>query len=483
MKTNALTIVLGLFCVTSVSAQNDIDALRYSQLTFGGTARFSSMAGSMGAIGGDISTLSFNPAGIAVFRTTEFTVTSSLSSQKSASTYNGLESGDGKLNFNLSNIGLIASWNVKENNNSGWTSFNFGFGYSRINNFNNRNSVQAANTKSSLLDTYVNNANGHASGDFDQFSTDLAWQTYLFNPLDTSGNLQYNHVIKNYGQLQKKSFESGGYMGETVLSFGGNYKEKVLVGATLGFVKLRYNEESTYEEVDDQDTIQNFKSFSYSQDLTSKGSGINFKFGFIVKPSDWLRIGAAIHTPTIINTKDTYSSSMKSDLETIKYDTVSPKGVFDYSVITPLRAIGSLGFIINKIGLLNIDYEFVDYSGAQLNSSPNVFVDVNKTIRSKYTPAQNIRIGGEVRIDPLVFRAGFALYGSPFRAGENINSDRKSYTAGIGFRENNYFIDFAYIYTKQNSFSYLYDPAGLELNSIETNNRNSSFMLTFGIKF
>ena len=173
MKTNALTIVLGLFCVTSVSAQNDIDALRYSQLTFGGTARFSSMAGSMGAIGGDISTLSFNPAGIAVFRTTEFTVTSSLFSQKSASTYNGLESGDGKLNFNLSNIGLIASWNVKENNNSGWTSFNFGFGYSRINNFNNRNSVQAANTKSSLLDTYVNNANGHASGDFDQFSTDL----------------------------------------------------------------------------------------------------------------------------------------------------------------------------------------------------------------------------------------------------------------------------------------------------------------------
>ncbi|MDO9185962.1 MAG: outer membrane protein transport protein [Bacteroidia bacterium] len=482
MKKYTLILGVGLFYAFSTAAQNDIDAMRYSQLTFGGTARFASMAGSMGALGGDISTLSFNPAGIAVFRKTELTITPSIYSQHSSSSYNTSESGDGKLNFNLGNIGLVTSWNTRENNRSGWESFNFGFGYNRTNNFHSRTSVQGSNKTSSLLDTYVANANGHSSDDFDRFSTDLAWQTYLLNP-DTSVNLQYNHVIKRYGQLQRKSVESKGSMGETVLSFGGNYKGKVLVGGTVGFVNARYVEESVYEEIDDQDTIQNFKSFTYSQDLNTKGNGVNFKLGFIVKPTDWFRVGAAIHTPTVLGLKDEYSSAMRSDLESVKYDTVSPKGSFDYSVTTPFRVMGSIGFIINKNALLNVDYEHVDYTYAQLYSSPNVFADVNKTIRSKYTSAQNIRVGGEIRFDPLSFRAGYALYGSPFKTGDNKNANRTSYTAGIGFRENNYFIDFAYVFTKYSETSYLYDPTGLDLSSVKNDYRNSSFMLTFGVKF
>lgn len=482
MKKHTLIVGIGLVYAFSTTAQNDIDAMRYSQITFGGTARFASMAGSMGALGGDISTLSFNPAGIAVFRKTELTITPSIYSQHSSSSYNNTEAGDGKLNFNLGNIGLVASWNTRENNHTGWESFNLGFGYNRTNNFHSRISIQGSNTASSLLDTYVTNANGHSPSDFDGFSTDLAWQTYLINP-DTSVNLQYNHVIKNYGQLQRKSLESKGSMGETVLSFGGNYKNKVLVGGTVGFVNTKYIEESVYEEIDEKDTLANFKSFTYSQDLTTKGNGVNFKIGFIVKPNDWFRIGAAIHTPTVIGLKDEYNSSMKSDLETVKYDTVSPKGSFDYSVTTPFRAIGSIGFIINKNALLNVDYEHVDYTYAQLSSSPNAFADVNKTIRSKYTSTQNIRVGGEIRFDPLSFRAGYALYGSPFRTGDNKNAKRTSYTAGIGFRENNYFIDFAYVFTKSIEYNYLYDPTGLNLNSVKNDYRNSSFMLTFGLRF
>ena len=38
---------------------------------YGGTARFMSMGGAFTALGGDISTLSQNPAGIGVFRTSE----------------------------------------------------------------------------------------------------------------------------------------------------------------------------------------------------------------------------------------------------------------------------------------------------------------------------------------------------------------------------------------------------------------------------
>ncbi len=101
MKTRIILLVIGLFPSFASIAQNDIDAMRYSQLTFGGTARFASMAGSMGALGGDISTLSFNPAGIAIFRKTELSITPSIFSQTTSSTYNSNNEVDRKLNFNL----------------------------------------------------------------------------------------------------------------------------------------------------------------------------------------------------------------------------------------------------------------------------------------------------------------------------------------------------------------------------------------------
>jgi hypothetical protein len=246
MKKYTLIIGMGLLCTFSAKAQNDIDAMRYSQLTFGGTARFASMAGSMGALGGDISTLSFNPAGIAVFRKTEISITPSLFSQTTSSTYNGNNSSDYKLNFNLGNIGIVtASIIDQKKNTSGWQSVNFGFGYNRTNNFHNRISIEGDSKKSSLLDTYVANAYGQPSSNFDQFSTNLAWQTYLINPADTSGSYVYNHVIPNYGEHQKKSTTTSGSMGETVISFGGNYKDKLLIGATVGIVNEKYVEETT----------------------------------------------------------------------------------------------------------------------------------------------------------------------------------------------------------------------------------------------
>lgn len=478
-----ILLPLALLCAIPLTAQNDIDAMRYSQTTFGGTARFSSMAGSMGALGGDISTLSFNPAGIAVFRKTELTITPAIFSEKTSSTYNGTNAGDRKLNFNLGNIGLVASFHLKDSNKSGWESLNFGIGYNRLANFNTRALVQGNNNSSSLLDTYTANANGHPDSDFDGFSTNLAWETYLINPDTAAGTNVYNHVITEYGQMQRKSIESKGTLGETVISFGGNYKGKVLIGATVGFVNARYSEETVYEEMDENDSVPNFQSFTFNQNLSSKGSGINFKLGVIVKATDWLRVGAAVHTPTgLYDFKDSYNSSMSSDLENgVGYEAQSPDGRFNYAITTPFRAIGSLGFIISKIGLLNVDYEYVDYSYAQLSSSPNVFADVNNTIRSKYTSASNIRVGGEVRMDPICFRLGYALYGSPFKDGENAGADRSSYCAGLGFRDNNYFIDFGYVMTKYTEYNFLYDPSLVE--PVKNDYTTSSFMLTLGVRF
>ncbi|MDQ3047253.1 MAG: outer membrane protein transport protein [Bacteroidota bacterium] len=481
MKKQLFIISAGFLCAFSAFSQNEIDAMRYSQLTFGGTARFASMAGSMGALGGDISTLSYNPAGIGIFRKTELSITPSIFSQTTSSTYNSVNGSDRKLNFNLGNIGLVATFKMKDTL-SGWQNLNFGFGYNRSSNFHNRQVIQGYNKTSSLLDTYVAEANGNNPNDFDDFGTGMAWYTYLINP-DSSGTNMYNHVITNYGQLQKKTIETSGSMGETVLSFGGNYTNKLFLGATLGIVSARYSEDAVYEEVDEKDTISDFNRFTYTESLESSGRGFNLKLGAIVKPTDWLRVGAAIHTPTTLSMKDNYSSSLTSSFDDgASYDTVSPQGAFNYRVTTPFRAIGSVGFVIKKLALINAEYEYVDYSYAQLHSTPNVFSEVNAGIRKNYTSTGNIRLGAEVRLDPISLRAGYALYGSPFRVGDNKTANRSSYTAGIGFRDRNFFIDFAYVLTKYTEYSYLYDPEILK-STVQNDYKNSSFMLTMGVRF
>lgn len=486
MQKRILITGIGLLSMCSSYAQNDIDAMRYSQITFGGTARFASMAGSMGALGGDISTLSFNPAGIAIFKKTELSISTAVFSQTTNSVYNANSSSDSKLNFNLGNIGFVASINlINEKNTTGWENLNFGFGYNRTNNFHNRMDIQGDNKSSSILDVFVANADGNTENNFDGFSTGLAWQAFLINPIVNDTNY-YNHVVPNYGIKQRKLVETTGSMGETVISFGGNYKSKLYLGGTIGIVRTRYNEETTFEEIDEKDTIANFKKFTYGQNLATSGNGVNLKLGAIIRPNDWFRIGVAVHTPTTISLNDKYSSYMTSDLDGgITYDSIdSPDGEFNYRITTPFKAIGSVGFVIKKIGILNIDYEYLDYSTAQLHpqqSEPNVFSDVNTLIRSKYTNTGNLRVGGEVRLDPIAIRVGYALYGSPFKNNENKNASRSSYTAGIGYRHDNYFIDFAYVLTKYDEFNYLYDSPNATI--VENSYKNSSFMLSLGLRF
>ena len=69
-----LTFIMGMVC-TVLSAQTINDVLRYGQENIQGTARYQAMSGAFGALGGDLSALSSNPAGSAVFNNSLMTVT------------------------------------------------------------------------------------------------------------------------------------------------------------------------------------------------------------------------------------------------------------------------------------------------------------------------------------------------------------------------------------------------------------------------
>src|ERR1035437_8662519 len=108
-----LIAITAIVLPVAVIAQSAVDAIRYSAIYFGGTARYSSMGGAFGAIGADFSTLSTNPAGLGVYRKNEFTFTPSFYTGKTSSTFDGKTSDVQKYNFNLGNLGMV--WAMKTN--------------------------------------------------------------------------------------------------------------------------------------------------------------------------------------------------------------------------------------------------------------------------------------------------------------------------------------------------------------------------------
>ena len=75
MKSKIILGMLAGVCASAVSAQNQYGALNFLGNDINGTARFVGMGGAMSALGADLSTISTNPAGIALFRGNDFAAT------------------------------------------------------------------------------------------------------------------------------------------------------------------------------------------------------------------------------------------------------------------------------------------------------------------------------------------------------------------------------------------------------------------------
>lgn len=472
----------GVFLSVLLFSQNEVDALRYSQIKYAGTARSAAMSGAFGALGGDFSVLSINPAGIAIYRKSEFTFTPGFFIQNSNSDFKGNSLYDNKTNVNFSNAGLILSYYEPDSKNA-WKGVTFGFGYNRLNNFNSSISMTGKNSQSSLLDVYLNDAinSGGDTSLMSPFGTQLALNTGAVF-YDSATATYYHHLQGIYGEEQSKSITTGGSMGETVFTLGGNYDDKLYMGMTVGIPHIHYSEETNYTEKADS-AYNTFKSFELNQSLKTTGVGFNIKFGMIYRPTDWIRIGGAFHSPTYFSMHDEYSSNMVTHFSNPNYyypTAYSPAGSYDYSLVTPMRAIGSLGFVIQKKGLVGIDYEYTDYSSASLSSSKYKFLNENKAIRAKYVEGNIIRLGTEWRLAPMSIRAGAAYYTSPFRGETNIGT-RMDYSAGIGFRDENFFLDFAYVYSQYSEKYFFYDPS--LISASENTLHSSSVLMTLGFKF
>ena len=482
MKKFTLATILILVTASMGFSQSETDALRYSQLMYGGTARFAAMGGSFGALGGDFSSLNINPAGIAVYRGSEVTITPALNFSRIETAYFNTPDEDTKYNFNLGNFGAVITFptnNAEEK--SGWQFVNIGFGINRHNNFNDRWIARGFNPDNSLMTSFLEQAIREGSlSNLDEFSTGLAWDTWLLGKDEDTGFF----VDMPGGMVeQHRETNASGSINEFLLSLGANYGDRLYLGATFGFPTVSYKEENIFREDDIGGLSEDFNQLTYNNSFETSGTGFNFKLGAIFRATDVVRLGAAFHTPTFYELRDKYRASLRSDMNFDDYNDFarSPEGRFDYEVETPMKAIGSLGLVFGGIGMVNIDYEYIDYSTARLRSSEYLFTEENSIIRNTLTQQHNIRVGGEVRLDPVIFRAGYAYHSSPYVSEVN-DGQRNLVSAGFGIREGNYFIDFAYTYMfySEDYILYTVDGGG---PIVSRDFSNSMFRATLGWRF
>ncbi len=485
MKTKLFIMAIFISIGLAINAQNQEDALRYSRMSLTGTARYLGLGGALGAVGADFSSLSTNPAGIGLFRKSEYNITPAFALAKTETTYLGQVSEDNKYNLNLANLGVVYVKDLTAGTNApGWKIVQFGIGMNRLNNFNNRILLQGHNKKHSLLTGYAHQADGSLPKNLDQFTTKLAYDTDLLWVFD-SVRYYYDADVYRGGVLQQKSITTSGAINEMVFGISSNYNDRLFVGASIGWPFVRYNYKSVYSEKDNADTISYFKSFDRNEEINTKGIGLNMKLGAILRANDWLRLGLAYHSPTFYtNLRDDWKYSMKSNFDNGKsYTATAPDGKFEYELTTPMKVIASAMVQFGKMGFVSAEYEFIDYSEAKLNSGSYKFFDENTEIREKYTATNNLRLGAEVRLSEIYFRGGYAMMGNPYKTEVN-EGQINQLSVGMGIREKDFFVDFGYRVSLTNEDYYLYYvPKGFTTPIANNKFSNKNFMITFGWRY
>jgi len=505
MKPKYLLTVALIVGVTSLGfAQYSQDALRYSTFQTGSTSRIKAVGNAGTAIGGDLSNVGGNPAGLGFFTRSEFSFTPEFDGSKVNSAYFGQNASSSKSTLNLNNAAVVfySKLNTPKgtDKNKGWLSINFGIGYNRTNNYYENIQYGGTNTKNSITDYYANDANINSSLNtstgvrttFANSLGDWAFNQNLIDQYSSSNNLFQSNAthtaINPSGFSQGSNAIRSGGESELNLSMGANYSNQFYLGFGIGITNLRYNTTNSFTEkgiasvfINSTTNANETYNNVYSQDQETKGSGFNAKIGFIYKPVEAIRFGAVITSPTWYNIDDNYNESMSTNLNGNNLIKNGPVNYpFTYNLQTPLKVAGGLAIFIKQYGFITGDVEYLDYSTAKINTTYSGQSADNNDIRTLYQSAVNAHAGAEIRVTPNFFlRGGYGVQGNPMvNNGSNINTT----SGGIGFRNSQFYLDITYSHIAGSQTVYAYELTSNSPSAL-LNKTNDNVYATIGFRF
>ena len=364
--TKKISILAGISASALFFAQ-DVSIIRntstiYDNISSLGTARYSAMAGSMGALGGDASVLNTNPAGLGVFITDDVSASLAINSNKSTASLAGKSTSQNTSKVNLGSANGVLSFQTKEN--SAWKFVNVGINY------------VTQNVSDKLQSP------GNANITVGQGST---------NP-----NIFDGHLYETIGHRSKLN-----------LGIGGNYDNKIYIGATVNFSSVNIEQ---YDEVKVSSPSTRTSKYLTKQNTPyiEEGDGFSLSLGVIGKLSNTVRLGAAIESPTW------YSIDREYNYYGLNGSILSINGYTENRTFrTPTKLTLSGAFIPNKHFAFNVDYR-VDLGKPNFGGGA-ADVQLNNFYESTYKAQHEVRIGGEYRIKSFRVRGGYAFTTSPFK--------------------------------------------------------------------
>lgn len=513
-----------LLTASSAMAQGAFDLYSISQTDLKGTARFMSMGGAFGALGADLSVLNQNPGGIGVYRSSEIGATFGGAFRNTAVA----DSHWKEKQFNFDNIAYVGTFRT---GNETTPSFSWGFSYTKAVDFNRHYSGTMAGISNSMTNYIADKTAGWTTSDLGAvqggydpyYSSNAPWisilgyNSYLINPQAGSSD-HYDGLYKNgssgYGEME---VQESGHVNEYSLSLGGNVKNKVFWGATVGITDLDYsqyiyygeslnNSYAPYEATSgDVQVGEGNASWGMENTLRMTGTGVNFKLGVIVKPTNELRFGLAFHTPTFYEIKSNYfartsygfsstESDVRKDISGTADTNEGYEGETTFNARTPWKFIASGAAVVGGRGIISLDYERVMYNGMRTLYNGREDYDVAENVKTTFKGSNIVRVGAEYKVTPqFSLRAGYSYQSSPINSDQStdatagtilsysLDNSIQHYTAGIGYRHKAFYIDMAYVRTNRQSEFHGFCEANAPV--VDVKDTNNEIAVSLGFKF
>ena len=483
------TTVITLICFLSAFAQGADDACLFSQTYYQGTAKALGMSNAMGAVGGDMTAININPAGMGIYRSNEFTTSLNLLDNYHSSHYYGTQTSGNKTRLSIPNIGWIST--KQRSNYRPLRSTQFGIGLTRINDYNIRTYAQGLNPTSSRTNnpTFLSQIEGIH---YEDLPSDIwpYWNTYLIDH-QYSDHWYYTSNVPENNVWQSLECDFKGRSEEWSFSGSANFSEKLFVGISLNLTHIKRTGNMVTGENKKQGDNVDFESWSFSEELSSNAMGCNAKIGVIYHLNRLIRLGCAFHTPSLYSFDESRQTMTKSQFETSGLHTyTSQEYNYEYTFIKPLKWVGSMAFVIGQQGIISLDAEYTNFGAAYFKDTKDEndldyydYTPKNDKIRETYGKTFNFRLGTEWSLGTSYLRAGAAYYGSPFGLGESGGSVKKA-SCGISVpvSESTTF-DFAYEFSHGKTYTFLYDAGDLGIEPITQTQFKHILTTTLKVRF
>ena len=528
-----------------LSAQSAVDAYTLSQTELRGTARFMSMGGAFTALGGDLSTLSQNPAGIGVYRRSEIGATLDISprSIKAATSTNDFKTNKTKVNCN--NFGYVGTARL----DGALRTFNWGVTYNRVASFDRVFHAYNGGPTHSSLSNYIASFTGNTPeadlnfGYSDASSTPsynpyldgtadwlsiLAYNSYMINP-DGQGGYQGLSNNSTNGDADSQVHEKG-YVDEYAIDFGGNVNNVVMWGIGFGITDLNFHRTTYYSESMENATVpydngsgssagqlvNGNAGFQLDNYQSINGTGFNLKLGVILRPINELRIGFAVHTPTWYSlSQSSYATTgfsylnpnaPETDHNPLQGNEETDNSYYNFHMTSPWKLMFGAAAVIGNQAIVSLDYERQAYGNTKVSYQDqygNYVSDdnVNDDTKNYFKAANILRAGIEYRVTPqLSLRAGYnytsatskdevldgktEVYTAGMNPAYTLNRTTNAISLGLGYRFSQFYIDAAYVYRNRKSTYFAYTPYnGIQTPKADLTENTNSIVLSVGVKF